>query len=214
MISKPPSNLHFMFILITLYHVIVSISAFRIANKWSIPSLCRLRTIPSMSSSHSDANDNKTHLNLPDQTFFKRHDDTIKIIPDVRNLSQQKNSETWLTFENDQTKTVATENKQSRAFERVLTFPCEFSIKVIGENQPSFVPDIVALVANTLSTTVDKIDYTIKDSSPSKSASAISDPNQKSKYVSVTIRTEYRNADALYKVYEIPKLDKRIKYML
>jgi len=58
--------------------------------------------------------------------------------------------------------TDGTTGKKSRVFEALVNYPCEFTMKIVGMNEGSFVTDIVAVVAEACLEEPSSISYTTK----------------------------------------------------
>jgi putative lipoic acid-binding regulatory protein len=106
--------------------------------------------------------------------------------------------------------------KGSRVFDDHLAFPCDFTVKIIGENDESgaLVRDMVSKVASIVDTTVDNVKHSVRDSSAASSSSNSQQiPTGRAKYISLTIVTRFQNSNQLYAVYDLVS-DPRVKYVI
>lgn len=105
-------------------------------------------------------------------------------------------------------KEYQSKSNQSRVFDDAIKFPCDFTVKIIGENDNSglFVNDVVSKIAAIVGVTPESVKFSIKSSGSVKST--------ESKYLSVTTVVRYDDADQLYAVYDLASSDARIKYVI
>lgn len=82
-----------------------------------------------------------------------------------------------------------------------LTFPCNFTIKIVGENSKSFTEDTVASIAKLLSASISDIPIATKESSGGK-------------YLSISINPRFSSADQIYAVYDVMSKDPRVKFVV
>ena len=87
--------------------------------------------------------------------------------------------------------------KKSRVFEALVEYPCDFTMKIVGANEGSFVEDIVAVVAEACESTPDKVSHSVKSMG---------------KWTSVTVKAPVKSAEMLYTLYEKVDLDPRVKF--
>lgn len=92
------------------------------------------------------------------------------------------------------------ENKKS-VFEDHVTFPTEFMIKIIGMNEPTFIIDILNSVATVVNQAPEKIAFTTKETSGGK-------------YLSISIKPFFKDADEVYAAYDVVSKDKRVKFVI
>jgi putative lipoic acid-binding regulatory protein len=92
------------------------------------------------------------------------------------------------------------ENKKS-VFEDHVTFPTEFMIKVIGMNEPTFIIDILNSVATVVNQAPEKIAFTTKETAGGK-------------YLSISIKPFFKDADEVYAAYDAVSKDKRVKFVI
>jgi putative lipoic acid-binding regulatory protein len=92
-------------------------------------------------------------------------------------------------------------DKKGQVFEDKLTFPCSFMIKIIGENEPSFVADTMGTVAEVLATQPAKVPMKLKETSGGK-------------YVSVSITPKFETSAQIYSIYENLRKDPRVKFVV
>mmetsp|Transcript_27065 Transcript_27065/g.83389 ORF Transcript_27065/g.83389 Transcript_27065/m.83389 type:complete len:141 (+) Transcript_27065:876-1298(+) len=93
------------------------------------------------------------------------------------------------------------ENDGAKVFEKLVEYPCDFTIKVIGKDDPEFATDMVALLARVVEKPADGIEF-------STAASG------KGTYLSVTIRAPVASADQLYQCYAVLRNDPRVRIAL
>mmetsp|Transcript_1009 Transcript_1009/g.1841 ORF Transcript_1009/g.1841 Transcript_1009/m.1841 type:complete len:164 (+) Transcript_1009:117-608(+) len=84
-------------------------------------------------------------------------------------------------------------NSTGRVFEKLVEYPSVFTIKVVGENTPTFTPDMIDLVNEhaDVKTKATKIN---------------------GKWVSVTLGVLVESAEQLYTIYEAVDKDPRVKF--
>lgn len=87
--------------------------------------------------------------------------------------------------------------EKSRVFEALVDYPSIFTMKIVGANEGTFVPEIVALVAEACETEVSNVNHTTK---------------VMGKWVSVTVKAPVQSAEMLYSLYEKVDLDPRVKF--
>lgn len=100
----------------------------------------------------------------------------------------------------DQGYTLYTDTKtgeKSRVFEALVDYPSIFTMKIVGANEGTFVPEMVALVAEACETDITNIKHSAK---------------VLGKWVSVTVKAPVENAEMLYSLYEKVDLDPRVKF--
>ena len=89
-----------------------------------------------------------------------------------------------------------------RVFDETMKFPTEFMIKIVGQNEPTFVTDMLKIVAECLNQEVKQdLKYSIKETAGGK-------------YVSVSVKPLFHSADELYATYEALGKDTRVKFTL
>jgi len=87
--------------------------------------------------------------------------------------------------------------EKSRVFEALVDYPSIFTMKIVGANEGTFVPEMVALVADACETEVTNVKHTTK---------------VMGKWVSVTVKAPVQSAEMLYSLYEKVDLDPRVKF--
>ena len=92
------------------------------------------------------------------------------------------------------------ETKKS-VFEDHVTFPSEFMIKIIGLNEPTFIIDILNSVATVINQAPEKITFTTKETAGGK-------------YLSISIKPFFKDADEVYAAYDIVSKDARVKFVI
>ena len=91
--------------------------------------------------------------------------------------------------------------KGAKVFEKLVEYPCEFTIKVIGFDDETFSADMVKYIAGVVDKPADSIEFSKNDS------------KQKT-YTSVTIKAPVASADELYQCYAVLRQDPRVKIAL
>lgn len=90
-----------------------------------------------------------------------------------------------------------TTGEKSRVFEALVEYPCNFTMKIVGANEGSFVSDMVQVVADSCDEQVETIEYSTKVIG---------------KWTSVTVQAPVKNAEMLYMLYENIDRDPRVKF--
>ncbi|KAH8068866.1 DUF493-like protein [Aureococcus anophagefferens] len=88
-----------------------------------------------------------------------------------------------------------------KVFEKLVEYPCEFTIKVIGKHEDSFAGDMVGYISKTVDVAPEKIKFTTT-------------PSGKGTYTSVTIEAPVASADQLYECYAVLRNDPRVRMAL
>lgn len=88
-----------------------------------------------------------------------------------------------------------------RVFDSLVTFPCDFKIKVIGREDASFVEDVVSYIGKVTDTCPSSIKFTTANS-------------REGTFVSVSIDAPVASADELYECYSVLRNDPRVKIAL
>ena len=89
----------------------------------------------------------------------------------------------------------------AKVFEKLVDYPCEFTIKVIGFDDETFSADMVKYIAGVVDKPADSIEFSKNDS------------KQKT-YTSVTIKAPVASAEELYQCYAVLRQDPRVKIAL
>ena len=87
--------------------------------------------------------------------------------------------------------------EKARVFEALVEYPCTFKMKIIGANEGSFVPEMVALVAEACESEPDKVPHTTR---------------AMGKWISVTVQAPVKSSEMLYSLYEKVDQDPRVKF--
>ena len=87
--------------------------------------------------------------------------------------------------------------EKSRVFEALVEYPSIFNLKIIGENESNFAEEMVQIVADSCSVSVDKVKYSERI---------------KGKWLSVTVSAPVESAEMLYSLYENVDKDPRVKF--
>ena len=93
------------------------------------------------------------------------------------------------------------EKHGAKVFEKLVEYPCEFTIKVIGKHEDSFAGDMVGYISKTVDVAPEKIKFTTT-------------PSGKGTYTSVTIEAPVASADQLYECYAVLRNDPRVRMAL
>ena len=93
------------------------------------------------------------------------------------------------------------ENDGAKVFEKLVDYPCEFTIKVIGFDDDTFAADMCRYIAGVVDKPASDIEFSKNDS------------KQKT-YTSVTIKAPVASADELYECYAVLRQDPRVKIAL
>lgn len=103
----------------------------------------------------------------------------------------------------------SSKEKGSRVFDDHVSFPCDFTVKIIGENDETgeLVRDMVSRVAKIVDTSSHNIRHSVRDSMSKSSEGG------RGKYISLTIVTRFQNSNQLYAVYDLIS-DPRVKYVI
>jgi putative lipoic acid-binding regulatory protein len=102
---------------------------------------------------------------------------------------------------NTNTNAKTSNYEEKKVFKDILEFPTNFTIKIVGVNQPTFVNDIVASIASAINCSPDTIKYSISNS-------------KQNNYISITVTPYFQNADEIYAAYDIISKDSRVKYVI
>jgi len=87
--------------------------------------------------------------------------------------------------------------EQKRVFEALVDYPCEFTMKIVGLNEGTFVAEIVDIVAESCVVSSSDIKHTER---------------KNGKYVSVSVKAPVQSAEMLYALYENIDRDPRVKF--
>lgn len=87
--------------------------------------------------------------------------------------------------------------QKSRVFEALVDYPCDFTMKIVGPKEGSFVTEIIQCVAESCEVTSEQVPYTTRDVG---------------KWTSVTVKAPVQSADMLYQLYENVDRDPRVKF--
>jgi len=87
--------------------------------------------------------------------------------------------------------------EKSRVFEALVDYPSIFTMKIIGSDDGSFVPEIVQVVAESCEVAFEEIVHSTR---------------LKGKWTSITVKAPVESAEMLYKLYENVDRDPRVKF--
>ena len=128
---------------------------------------------------------------------------TSALVPRVA-PRQQRRATALNILDNSQDDPIARferENDGAKVFEKLVEYPCEFTIKVIGFDDETFSADMVKYIAGVVDKPAESIAFSKNDS------------KQKT-YTSVTIKAPVASADELYQCYAVLRQDPRVKIAL
>ena len=117
---------------------------------------------------------------------------------------QQRRAPVRRILDNSQDDPIARferENDGAKVFEKLVDYPCEFTIKVIGFDDETFAADMCRYIAGVVDKPAESIAFSKNDS------------KQKT-YTSVTIKAPVASADELYQCYAVLRQDPRVKIAL
>jgi putative lipoic acid-binding regulatory protein len=86
-----------------------------------------------------------------------------------------------------------------KTLDATLKFPCEFILKIIGQNDATFVDDIITLLATRINQDPKDLKYTT---------------TTKGKYLSISVSPVFKNSSEVESAYEVLKEDTRVKFVL
>mmetsp|Transcript_4819 Transcript_4819/g.7131 ORF Transcript_4819/g.7131 Transcript_4819/m.7131 type:complete len:251 (+) Transcript_4819:66-818(+) len=112
-----------------------------------------------------------------------------KPLNDINNLEYDDQGHTL--YANEET------GEKSRVFEALVEYPSVFTIKIIGADDGSFVPEIVQVVAESCEVAFEEIVHSTR---------------LKGKWTSITVKAPVHSAEMLYKLYENVDRDPRVKF--
>jgi putative lipoic acid-binding regulatory protein len=87
--------------------------------------------------------------------------------------------------------------KKARVFEALVDYPCDFTMKIVGRNEGTFVEEIVAVVAEACESQPENIPHSVR---------AVG------KWTSITVHAPVKSSEMLYSLYEKVDLDPRVKF--
>jgi putative lipoic acid-binding regulatory protein len=96
--------------------------------------------------------------------------------------------------------TVYTNEKtgeKSRVFEALVEYPCQFTMKIVGANEGTFVQDVLQIVADSCHVEKETVSFSTREMG---------------KWTSVTVQAPVANAEMLYLLYENIDKDPRVKF--
>eukprot|EP00522_Entomoneis_paludosa_P008645 CAMPEP_0172441560 /NCGR_PEP_ID=MMETSP1065-20121228/2109_1 /TAXON_ID=265537 /ORGANISM="Amphiprora paludosa, Strain CCMP125" /LENGTH=277 /DNA_ID=CAMNT_0013191011 /DNA_START=195 /DNA_END=1028 /DNA_ORIENTATION=+ len=117
----------------------------------------------------------------------------------IQNSNQPLNDPTKPEYD-DQGYTLYTDNttgEKSRVFEALVDYPCDFTLKIVGANEGSFVQEMVAVVAESCGVSAEKVPHSVR---------------ALGKWMSVTVQAPVESAEMLYQLYENVDRDPRVRF--
>ena len=127
----------------------------------------------------------KTTSSSPKKSF-------IPVGPPVNNPTKPEyDDQGFILYTNEET------GEKERVFEALVDYPCEFTMKIVGANEGTFVEDMVAIVADSCDEHHTRITYSTRT---------------QGKWMSVTVQAPVKNAEMLYMLYENVDRDPRVKF--
>ena len=90
---------------------------------------------------------------------------------------------------------------EKRVFDDAVVFPCEFMVKIIGVNDPTFLDDTLVAVGRCSGQTPSSIKCSTKITSGGK-------------YLSISLSPIFQKSSQIYEAYDVVSKDSRVKFML
>ena len=90
---------------------------------------------------------------------------------------------------------------EKRVFDDAVVFPCEFMVKIIGVNDPTFLDDTLVAVGRCSGQTPSSIKCSTKITSGGK-------------YLSISLSPIFQKSSQIYEAYDVVAKDSRVKFML
>jgi putative lipoic acid-binding regulatory protein len=87
--------------------------------------------------------------------------------------------------------------QKSRVFEALVEYPCDFTMKIVGANEGTFVEEMVAVVAESCLVSISDVPHSVRTLG---------------KWTSVTVHAPVQSAEMLYQLYENIDRDPRVKF--
>lgn len=87
--------------------------------------------------------------------------------------------------------------EKSRVFEALVEYPCQFTMKIVGANEGTFVQDVLQIVADSCHVEKETVSFSTREMG---------------KWTSVTVHAPVANAQMLYSLYENIDKDPRVKF--
>jgi len=87
--------------------------------------------------------------------------------------------------------------ERRRVFEALVQYPCDFTMKIIGDPRENFAAEIVQVVADTCAVTFEAVQFSER---------------KYGKWISVTVKAPVTSAEMLYSIYENVDKDPRVKF--
>ena len=78
-----------------------------------------------------------------------------------------------------------------------MDYPCDFTMKIVGQNEGTFVEEMLAVVAESCDVEPDNITHSTR---------------MMGKWTSLTVKAPVKSAEMLYALYEKIDLDPRVKF--
>lgn len=88
-----------------------------------------------------------------------------------------------------------------KVFDEALQFPTSFTLRIVGVREPTFVSDMLQLVAQSTGTPAASISHQIR-------------PSSGDKYVSISVTPFFKSSSELYATYDALGRDSRVKVVL
>ena len=117
-----------------------------------------------------------------------------------------------------------TTGTKARVFEALVSYPCLFTMKIVGAHDDTFVPDVLHIVATTCQVGAPETENTT-DSNDSNTSNNNSNNNNRvvgdriehsikynGKWASITVQAPVQSAQMLYQLYENVDRDPRVKF--
>lgn len=90
---------------------------------------------------------------------------------------------------------------EKRVFDDAVVFPCEFMVKIIGVNDPTFLDDTLIAVGRCSGQSPSAIKCSTKITSGGK-------------YLSISLSPIFQQSSQIYEAYDVVSKDSRVKFML
>ena len=102
--------------------------------------------------------------------------------------------------------------EKDRVFEALVEYPCDFSLKIVGANEGTFVDDILQVVADACGGGGGGGGDDNDDNRLSPAEMIPHKTRVNGKWISVTVEAPVQNAEMLYTLYENIDKDPRVKF--
>lgn len=128
----------------------------------------------------------------PPQKFKDKPKPFVAVGPPVNDVTNPEVDDQGYTLYADEVT-----GEKSRVFEALVEYPCDFTMKIVGANEGTFVQEMVAVVAESCEVEAEDISHSVR---------------MMGKWTSVTVQAPVQSADMLYQLYENVDRDPRVKF--